>query len=122
MPWSFDIRIVPIPHFSPCIPFPGATMSIAWLNRCSDPLQGLLLPAIPAATPELMRASTTTLIPSDEIEEIIPASSMIMLADKSAKLAEYLPKYSPVLNEDSSQSLTAVLFDTRSPQPLIRSF
>ncbi len=113
--------MVPMPHFSPCIPFPGATMSIAWLNRCSEPLQGLLLPAIPAATPELMSASTTTLIPSGVIEEIMPASSMIMFAESNARLAEYLPKYSPVFKLESSQSFTAVFFETRSPHPLTSS-
>ena len=44
-PWSFATIMVPMPHFSPCRPFPGEITSRAWLKRCSEPLQGLLRPS-----------------------------------------------------------------------------
>ena len=116
-PWSLAIIIAPIPHFSPCKPIPGLIWSTACEKRCSEPEQGLLLPAIHEATPELINASTTARSLRLFLEKVETLSVRIF-ALNNARFAEYLPKYSPVFLLAISQSFTAVIFAIKSPQPL----
>ena len=89
-PCSFAIIMEPIPHFSPCNPIPGASLSSACEKRCSAPEHGLLLPAIQDATPALINASTTTLA-SNPFFANSEEFSIIIFALIMAKSAAYRP-------------------------------
>ncbi len=72
--------MVPTPHCSPCKAGLGATSSRAWLNLCSDPLAGLLVPAMDMAIPLLIRDLATSLALFSRPSLIASADSIISLA------------------------------------------
>ena len=85
------MSMVPTAHCSPWSAWWGSIMSRAWLKRCSEPLQGLLLPAMLMATPQLMSASSRTRRPWSLCWVICLAFFMTSVELIWARLAAYSP-------------------------------
>ena len=111
------LKTLPTPHCSPCNLGLSRILSNEWENMCSDPLAGLLEPAILIAIPLLNNDFITNLALSSRPGLILLKLLVINFADiMDNEAADSL--YSSYLSLCAScQSLTAVKFEIKSAQP-----
>ncbi len=70
----------PMPHSSPCSPFPGASRSMACENMCSEPEVGRDEPATDIEMPDMMIGRMATHTLSSWLGLMTSALSMIVSA------------------------------------------